>query len=163
MQTIIFGESKKDEMMRSVERIVRAKARDRNLFAWQEYIEDVLSGVALYMWETNFSKSIGIYANYATQGLLDHNAWANAQKRRGNFDRAMKIGFEEIPVDVGGEDKEFKEADLMLSIESEFGEKVAEAVKPILGGMQVTKKMLNELGKLVDLDRFRRMLKGYAT
>lgn len=163
MQTIIFGESKKDEMMRSVERIVRAKARDRNLFAWQEYIEDVLSGVALYMWETNFSKSIGIYANYATQGLLDRNAWANAQKRRGNFDRAMKISFEEIPVDVGGEDKEFKEADLMLSIESEFGEKGAEAVKPILGGMQVTKKILNELGKLVDLDRFRRMLKGYET
>ena len=161
MNTIRFYDVERDALMTQVERGIRSFCRARNLFAWEDFIEDTLSMVAHEMCRRDFKGTVAFYVSIGKQLAQTGARERSVQKRRGNFDVTMRVNIDdaydlgEVDEDMGIMTPELKEDEIIKAIKKKFGDKVALYVEGIFKGTELTDKK----GKELSVARLAQMIK----
>ena len=113
--------------------VARAKIVARDLFGWREFIDDVISDMALWIINEGFMKQrAGRYVSTAMQLAIDKARYCSAACRRGNYelvslDDLFQVA-DETP-DTADENEEF-----LFDIEIAFGKAVRDELEPFVTG-----------------------------
>lgn len=146
----------------SVTTVVRTKIRNRNLFGWRHFIEDVQIDLIGYMISTRFKYSGGAYVACGMQSAIDNCRYCNAQKRRGNYETASLDEFYQMADNTTTESSNQNEAaTLVLDIAIKFGDDLAEQLSPFIYGYE--KELCKEILSQCKAKEFKTWLKNYTT
>ena len=166
MNTIRFYDPERDSLMTQVERGIRSFCRNRNLFAWEDFIEDTLSMVAAEMCRTDFKGKVSFYVSIGKQLAITGARERSVLKRRVNFDTAIRVDIDDA-YDIGEVDEnmglmtpEMREDEIIKAIRLKFGDKVALYVEGIFKGTDLVDKKGKELSPARLAQRIRREFKG---
>lgn len=86
IQSISLKSKENAARAQKVVKVLYAKTRDRNLFGWRYFMDDVLSEIVYTMIKEDFEKSDALYIYIGTQMTIDKARYCSAQKRRQNFE-----------------------------------------------------------------------------
>lgn len=155
----------------AVRQYIDTMLRQRNLFAWRYFIEDLKVDIELeiYKYEELHRQGkyketgAGAYCNMALQGALNYAAMYSAQKRKANFECMSLDTVQENdrytrPIEI--EDKnnhDIEELELFLSIEQQCGAEIAAIVRKVYDGEVVGK---DELKKCKLSPQLRKVMSG---
>lgn len=164
--TIKFYNQERDSLMAQVELGIRRFCKSRNLFAWQEGIEDILSMVAEEMCKRDFKGKPQFYVSIGTQLAISKARDYSAHKRRINYDYTMTIDIDDA-YNLGEVDKamgiippDMREDQIIASIKKKYGDKVALYVQGIFKGTELVDKNGKELSTARLAQAIKKELKG---
>lgn len=142
---------------------VKAKIRNKNLFAWRYFIDDVVVDLVSYMIATHFQYSVGAYVTCGMQSAIDHCRYCNAKCRRENFE-SVSVDDDDTYLQI--EDKgsnmesqliaEDEKSELYQKIAAEYGDALAEQLKPVI--YNETDKLDRKVLQQVRTEEFREFL-----
>ena len=165
MNTIRFYDAERDALMTKVERGIRGFCRARNLFAWEDLIDDCLSMVAHEMCRRDFKGTPQFYISIGKQLAQTGARERSVLKRRGNFDVTMRVNIDDA-YDLGEMDEnmgimtpELKEDEIIKAVKQNFGDKVALYVEGIFKGTELVDKKGKELSEARLAQMIKRELK----
>ena len=151
------------QLIKDVTTVVAAKVRAKNLFGWRYYIDEVLDDLIVWMIQTEFKYSGGAYVACGMQSAIDHCRYCNAAKRKANYE-AYSIDRDErlYQIEDKREENRKKAWELYVDIKIQFGQDLADEVKPFIDGVQkeLSKEVLAKLRTPEFMDWFKARTRG---
>ena len=134
---VMFGENQA-KLSWEVTSVVRAKIQAKNLFGWRFFIDELLTDLVGYMIQTGFRYSGGAYVACGMQSAIDHCRYCNAAKRRGMYEGCSLDEFYQVAEQRPDEKQNTEAIELVVDIQSKFGEELAKQLEPFLKGEKET-------------------------
>ena len=147
----------KGKKVRDVCTVVYSKVKNRNIFGWRWFIEDVIFELANYMIVDNFSHPQGGYVMCGMQSALDKSRKCNALKRRGDYELVSLDEFFQVAESI--EEEVNSTQQLLFDLELSFGEKVKDELEPFLTGK--VDSIADAVKKKLKTPEFRKFLKEH--
>lgn len=142
--------------------ILKRQIIDKNLFGWRWYIDDVIVKIVHHMIKTDFSLTVAVYVRAGMQRAITQLRYANAQKRRGNFEL---VSLDEVQVGDNGMEEAIDESqrqnELYIKIMVNYGKDLAEQLKPLIYGEET--RLERRVLKKVKNEEFKAFLKDSST
>ena len=156
------------EKVKAVQKHIVTICRARNLFAWRDFVEEAQADIEMWiyhyeeLYRQGKSKELGIgaYNIMATQSVLNYAAYYSAKKRRLNYeaqslDSLVETEKGSVVAQIPAQnDYKIEQIDLLMSIESQFGETISALVAKVLNGDQLSRKDLSKLRKTEGLKEY---------
>lgn len=141
------------EMARTVITQLRSRIRKKNYFGWTTFIDDVIIDTISYMISTEYRYSIGGYIQVGMTTAIDKCKYCNAKCRKENYqyisldDEDSYIQIEDPNSDPAIQmEREQDAKDLYIKIAEQFGEELANQLRPIIYGLdsKLERKVINK-------------------
>lgn len=153
------------EMARTVISQLKSKIRKKNYFGWTTFIDDVIIDTISYMISTGYRYSIGGYIQVGMTTAIDKCKYCNAKCRKESYltvsldDEDSYIQIEDANSDPAIQmEREQDATDLYERIAEQFGEELANQLKPVIYGME--SKLERKVLKQCKTPEFKEFLRG---